>query len=107
MSARFHLYLSATFARSRSTCCCPATSTDIAITAATASTGRNLSRGMGASFKTFTKKDDTIIAVPRRPLSDQWLDFSDEQLLDVRMADLPLAIEGPLADRIAQLRSEL
>ena len=31
----------------------------------------------------------------------------DEELLDVRMSDLPLAIEGTLADRIAQLRGEL
>jgi hypothetical protein len=33
--------------------------------------------------------------------------MTDEALLDVRMADLPIAIEGPLADRIAQLRDEL
>jgi hypothetical protein len=45
--------------------------------------------------------------VPRPPLRDDWADLSDEQLLDVRMADLPLAIEGTLAERIAQLRSEI
>ena len=33
--------------------------------------------------------------------------LEDEQLLDVRMADLPLRIEGTLAERIAQLRDEL
>ncbi len=40
-------------------------------------------------------------------LRDNWPEFSDEALLDVRMSDLPLAIEGTLADRIAQLRAEL
>jgi len=33
--------------------------------------------------------------------------MSDEELLDVRMCDLPLAIEGTLADRIAQLQGEI
>jgi len=45
--------------------------------------------------------------VPRDPLRDDWPDFSDEQLLDVRLADLPLSIDGVLAERIAQLRAEL
>jgi hypothetical protein len=43
----------------------------------------------------------------RAPLSDEWTNFGDEQLLDVRMADLPLTIEGTLAERIDQLRGEL
>jgi hypothetical protein len=43
----------------------------------------------------------------RRRLGDDWPDLSDEALLDVRMADLPLAIEGTLAERIGQLREEL
>jgi hypothetical protein len=43
----------------------------------------------------------------RAPLSDDWPDFSDEQLLDVRMSDLPVTIEGTLADRIQQLRDEI
>jgi hypothetical protein len=43
----------------------------------------------------------------RPPLRDNWPDLSDEELLDVRISDLPLAIEGTLADRIAQLRAEL
>jgi hypothetical protein len=43
----------------------------------------------------------------RAPLSDDWPDLWDEQLLDTRMADLPLAIEGTLAGRIDQLRAEL
>jgi hypothetical protein len=43
----------------------------------------------------------------RQRLGDDWTEFGDEQLLDVRMADLPLRIEGPLADRIAQLRAEI
>jgi hypothetical protein len=45
--------------------------------------------------------------MPRLPLPRDWADFDDEQLLDVRMADLPLAIEGTLAGRIAQIREEL
>ena len=45
--------------------------------------------------------------MPRRPLSDTWPDLDDDALLDVRMADLPLAIESTLAARIEQLREEL
>jgi Putative zinc-binding metallo-peptidase len=45
--------------------------------------------------------------MPRLPLRDNWPDLGDEELLDVRMSDLPLAIEGTLADRIDQLRTEL
>ena len=45
--------------------------------------------------------------MPRPALRDNWPDLSDEALLDVRMSDLPLTIEGTLADRIAQLRGEL
>src|SRR3954471_3303454 len=36
-----------------------------------------------------------------------WADLPDDQLLDIRMADLPLVIEGTLAERISQLRQEL
>jgi hypothetical protein len=43
----------------------------------------------------------------RAQLRDGWPDLSDEELLDVRMSDLPLAIEGTLGARIAQLRAEL
>jgi hypothetical protein len=45
--------------------------------------------------------------MPRPLLRDNWPELSDEQLLDVRMSDLPLAIEGTLASRIEQLREEL
>src|SRR5215212_6896830 len=45
--------------------------------------------------------------MPRAPLGDDWAEFGDEQLLDVRMADLPVKIEGTLAARIDQLREEL
>jgi hypothetical protein len=45
--------------------------------------------------------------MPRRPLRDDWPELGDEALLDLRMADLPLAIEGTMAERIAQLRAEL
>jgi len=43
----------------------------------------------------------------RGRLRDGWQDLSDEALLDVRLSDLPVAIEGTLAGRIAQLRHEL
>ena len=45
--------------------------------------------------------------MPRLPLRTDWLDLDDEALLDVRMADLPLQIEGTLAARLDQLRGEL
>ncbi|MGH7339547.1 MAG: putative zinc-binding metallopeptidase, partial [Candidatus Rokuibacteriota bacterium] len=43
----------------------------------------------------------------RLPLRHDWEDLDDEALLDVRMSDLPLAIEGTLAGRIARIREEL
>jgi hypothetical protein len=45
--------------------------------------------------------------MPRLPLRDNWSESGDEELLDIRMSDLPLAIEGTLAARIGQLRHEL
>jgi hypothetical protein len=45
--------------------------------------------------------------MPRVPLPPDWADLPDEALLDIRMCDLPLQIEGTLADWIAQLRHEL
>ncbi len=45
--------------------------------------------------------------MPRLPLPRDWTELDDERFLDVRMADLPLAIEGTLAERIAQIRGEL
>jgi hypothetical protein len=45
--------------------------------------------------------------MPRRPLTTDWASLPDDALLDVKMSDLPLAIEGALAARIAQLRDEL
>ena len=36
-----------------------------------------------------------------------WASLPEDQLLDLRMADLPLTIEGTLAERVAQLREEL
>jgi hypothetical protein len=42
------------------------------------------------------------------PVPPDWADLPDEQLLDLRMADLPLAVQGsPVEPRITQLRSEL
>jgi len=44
----------------------------------------------------------------RRPaLRDDWPELDDEALLDIRMSDLPLALEGSIAQRIAQLQDEL
>ena len=43
----------------------------------------------------------------RTAIRDDWPSLGDEELLDVRMSDLPLAIEGTLASRIGQLRGEL
>ena len=45
--------------------------------------------------------------VRRLPLNADWAALDDEALLDVRMSDLPLAIEGGLADRVARLGEEL
>ena len=45
--------------------------------------------------------------MPRRPLRHDWADLEFDELLDLRMSDLPLAIEGTLAERIGQLRKEL
>ena len=42
------------------------------------------------------------------PAPADWAELPDEQLLDLRLADLPLRIEGTILEsRIAQLRSEL
>src|SRR5687767_12873027 len=43
----------------------------------------------------------------RARVRDDWPELDDDALLEMRMSDLPLAIEGSLADRIAQLRGEL
>ncbi len=43
----------------------------------------------------------------RAQLRDGWPNLRDEELLDIRMSELPIAIEGTLAARIAQLRAEL
>ena len=40
-------------------------------------------------------------------LPADWPNLGDEELLDARLAELPLSIEGTLASRIAQLREEL
>src|SRR5499426_482875 len=38
---------------------------------------------------------------------EEWADWPDEKLLDLRMSQLGLAIEGVLAHRIAELQREL
>jgi hypothetical protein len=43
----------------------------------------------------------------RPPLSLDWASLPDEQLLNLRMCDLPLQIDNELAERIEQLRTEL
>ena len=47
--------------------------------------------------------------MPRRPaVPPDWPSWPDDQLLDVRMADLPVTIDGStLESRIDQLRTEL
>src|SRR5688572_12721381 len=45
--------------------------------------------------------------MPRRPVHETWPELDDDALLDLRMADLPLRIEGTLAQRTEQLREEL
>ena len=43
----------------------------------------------------------------RTPLGDDWTTLGDDALLEVRMADLPVALDGTMGERIAQLRQEL
>jgi hypothetical protein len=45
--------------------------------------------------------------VPRRPPPRQLDDLDDDALLDLRMSDLPIAIENTLAERLDELRAEL
>lgn len=43
----------------------------------------------------------------RSPLPSDWASLPDEELLNLRMCDLPLQIENELAERVEQLRAEL
>src|SRR5262245_13167381 len=45
--------------------------------------------------------------MPKPSVHETWPELDDEALLDLRMADLPLTMEGTLALRIEQLRTEL
>jgi hypothetical protein len=45
--------------------------------------------------------------MPRRPVHETWPELDDDALLDVRLDDLPLRIEGTLAQRTQQLSGEL
>jgi len=45
--------------------------------------------------------------MPRTPLPPDWASLPDEELLNVRLSDLPVRIEDTLAERIEQLRQEL
>ncbi len=45
--------------------------------------------------------------MPRTPLAHDWPEWTDEQLLDLSLAQLPLSIEGTLASRTDQLRQEI
>lgn len=46
--------------------------------------------------------------MPRATVPPDWADLPDDQLLDLRLADLPIQIEGTtLGDRTARLREEL
>ena len=52
--------------------------------------------------------DGPSAEVPAPPPPPEWWALPDEQLLDVRMCDLPIAIEGSWVEpRVAQLRREL
>jgi len=43
-----------------------------------------------------------------RPVPEQWADLPDEQLLDLRMCDLPIALpDSVMQGRIAELQAEL
>jgi hypothetical protein len=45
--------------------------------------------------------------MPRALLPTDWAALTDEELLNLRLCDLPLRIENELAERTEQLRSEL
>src|SRR6186997_1382830 len=45
--------------------------------------------------------------MPKRSVHETWPELDDDALLELRMADLPLAIQGTLAQRTEQLRDEL
>ena len=45
--------------------------------------------------------------MPKRSVHETWPELDDDALLELRMADLPLAIQGTLAQRTEQLRGEL
>src|ERR1041384_360201 len=45
--------------------------------------------------------------MPRARISPDWPSLPDDALLDLRLCDLPLGIEGPIADRVAQLAQEM
>src|SRR5258707_2138270 len=45
--------------------------------------------------------------MPRLTVPSDWDTLPDEELLNVRMCDLPLRIENELAERVEQLRGEL
>ena len=45
--------------------------------------------------------------MPRRPAPLDWDSLSDEELLNIRMCDLPIQIDNELAERTEQLRAEL
>src|SRR6185436_19545855 len=103
MSARFHLNRSGTLARSRS---CPSIATDIHTTTPNASTGFIRAPPYPVPIP-YSLYPITSHGMRRQKISDEWPDFGDEQLFDIRLADLPLRIEGTLASRIDQLRGEL
>jgi hypothetical protein len=46
-------------------------------------------------------------ALPSGDRSPDWTEWTDEQLLDLRLCDLPVRIEGSLEDRIGELYREL
>ena len=46
--------------------------------------------------------------MPRTPAPPNWADLPDEELLNLRLADLPLKLAGSVIEsRVTQLKSEL
>ena len=45
--------------------------------------------------------------MPRPPMPADWASLPDEELLNIRMCDLPLRIDHELAERTERLRAEL
>ena len=71
-------------------------------------TGRHVRRNDAALGRARIRTADRMVEGPAEPVTPPWASLSDEQLLDVRMCDLDLRIEGTeLQHRIAMVDAEL